>query len=297
MAGFFRDVTVAAIEEHLDDEKPRISYQALDLYRWSHRQIPAVGVTVAAGHIWILEPAGEMYDLDREQFEACIGACPHKDDVPKIVPVRIAADEELTHVPTLLAQLTANRHLSSSTFKEIRDDFGNQVALDHVLFKRGVIDSYPTIQDGTRDLYHLLLCLGGNELIALVARLLEEHGLSVPAPTGGFVKNVDLFVYNDAPREVEVGSPAFGMLRIPPRRTFRHGAAMLQIRSSAADPRPTVNPEVDFLVQLNAEPAEQVLNHAWIADALRHAPQTRRWLGRILRWVPFSGTVLRSIAQ
>jgi hypothetical protein len=296
VAGFFRKVAVEDIEEHLDDEKVRFSYQAIDMYRWARGDLPGYAVTVAAGRVWILEPAGPMDEMSREEFEERVGPCPHSDDIPKTVPVRIAAEESLTHVPTLLAQITSNRHLSSSTFKEIVDDFGNRIALDHVLFKRGLIDGYPTIEEGARDLYHLLLCLGANELIALVARLLEEHGLSVPAPTGGFVKNVDLFAYSDQPREIAVGSHAFGLLSVPARRAFRHGAVMLQVRGAAGDPRPEVSPEVDYLIQLNAEPADGVLNHAWLAETLRVSPVARGWLERVLRWVPFCGTAIRDLS-
>ena len=70
---------------------------------------------------------------------------------------------------------------------------------------------------------------------------------------------------------------------------------MLQVRGAATDTRPEPSPEVDYLVQLNAEPAERVLDHAWIGETLRSAPNTRRWLARILRWVPFSGTVIRAL--
>jgi hypothetical protein len=294
--GFFRALTVADIEEHKNDEKIRFSYQALDLYRWSHRELTGTAVTVAAGQVWLLEPAGPMADMAHDQFEQLIGEPPHADDIPKVVPVRIVAEERLSHVPTLLAQITSNRHLSSSTFKEIQDDFGNRIALDHVRFKRNLADDYPTLAEGGRDLYHLLLCLGTNELIALVARILEEFGLSVPAPTGGFVKNVDLFAYNDRSIPVEVGSAALGRLVVPPRRAFRHGAVMLQIRGVGSTTRPAIPPEVDYLIQLNAEPTERVLDHAWIAGALRMSPASRRWLGRVLRWVPFSGSVIHSLS-
>ncbi|MEX2442404.1 MAG: hypothetical protein WD492_02280 [Alkalispirochaeta sp.] len=295
--GFFRALTVADIEAHQNDEKIRFSYQALDLYRWSQGELTGTAVTVAAGRVWLVEPTGTMADMARDQFEELVGETPHSDDIPKIVPVRIVAEERLSHVPTLLAQITSNRHLSSSTFKEIREDFGNRIALDHLRFKRGLADDYPTIAEGTRDLYHLLLCLGTNELIALVARILEEFGLSVPAPTGGFVKNVDLFAYNDRSHAVDVGSQALGRLVVPPRRAFRHGAVMLQIRGVGATSRPTVPDEVDYVIQVNAEPAEHVLDHAWIAGALRVCPASRRWLGRVLRWVPFSGSVIRSLSE
>ncbi|MFW5826876.1 MAG: hypothetical protein ACOCU4_02230 [Alkalispirochaeta sp.] len=294
--GFFRVLTVADIEAHKDDEKIRFSYQAVDLYRWSHGELTGTAVTVAGGRVWLVEPAGPMADMARDQFQNVVGDTPHSDDIPKIVPVRVVAEERLSHVPTLLAQITSNRHLSSSTFKEIREDFGNCIALDHVRFKRGLSQDYPTIREGTRDAYHLLLCLGTNELIALVARILEEFGLSVPAPTGGFVKNVDLFAYNDRNRPVEVGSPAFGRLVVPPRRAFRHGAVMLQIRGVGTTPQPAVPPEVDYLIQINAEPTERVLDHAWITGALQSCPASRKWLARVLRWVPFSGSVIHSLS-
>ncbi|MFW5693817.1 MAG: hypothetical protein ACOCYB_01515 [Alkalispirochaeta sp.] len=295
-AGFFRALTVAHIEAHTNDEKIRFSYQALDMYRWSRGELLGVAVTVGAGRVWLLEPAGPMADMARDQFQELVGETPHADDIPKIVPVRIVAEERLSHVPTLLAQITSNRHLSSSTFKEIKDDFGNCIALDHVRFKRGLADDYPTISEGSRDAYHLLLCLGTNELIALVARILEELGLSVPAPTGGFVKNVDLFAYNDRSRSVEVGSPAGGRLIVPPRRAFRHGAVMLQIRGVGTTARPAVPPEVDYVIQMNAEPAEHILDHAWITGALKMCPASRAWLARVLRWVPFSGSVIHSLS-
>lgn len=293
--GFFRAVSLADITRNVDEERVRFSYQAISLYRWSTGALPGYAVTVAAGTVWLLEPAGPMEEMDRESFESAVGPTPHADDHPKVVPVNIVVTEELTHVPTLLPQINSNRHLSSSTFKEIRDDFGNTMALDHLMFKRGLADHYPSVATGTRDLYHLLLCMGTNELIALVARILEEHGLSVPAPTGGFVKNVDLFAYNDSPREVVVGSAAFGRLVVPARRAFRHGAVMIQVRSTAGETRPAPSPEVDYLIQLNAEPGERVLDHAWIGDTLRTAPATRAWLARVLRWVPFAGTVIQSL--
>lgn len=295
-AGFFRKVRLSEIEQKLDDEKVRFSRQAIELFRWARGDRSGVAVTVGAGRVWVLAPDGPMEEMEREDFEERLGLeCPHRDDVPKLVPVRIEAVERLSHVPTLLAQITSNRHLSSSTFKEISADFGNLLALDHVLFKRGLLEGYPSLSLGNRDLYHLLLCLGSNELIALVAKLLEEHGLSVPAPTGGFVRNVDLFAYNDRPRTLQVGTRAFGVLSVPARRAFRHGAVTVQVRGIAAETRPEVSPDVDYLVQLNAEPAANVLNHAWIGDSLRYAPLTRRWMERILRWVPFAGTVMQSL--
>jgi len=290
--GFFRNVSLADLHRSAGEKKVRFSRQAVDMYRWAQGELEGYAITVAAGWVWILEPTGPMYEMGGDEFDRLVAPLPRPDDSPFLVPVRILAEERLTHVPALLAQITSNRSLSSSTFKEIQDDFGNQVAIDHVAFKAGLADRYPAIGDGDRDLYHLLLCLGSNELIALIARLLEEHGLTVPAPTGGFVKNVDLFAYNDHPREIAIGDDEQGFLRVGPRRAFRYGAVAVQVRGAPRNTLPEVTPDVDYLVQLNATPAPQVCTYEWIRSVLNRSPWTRRWLERILRWVPFSGTVL-----
>jgi hypothetical protein len=262
----------------------------VDLYRWAERDLPGYAVTVAQGQLWVLEPTGPMYEMERELFEKTVGSTPHDDDVPKLVPVHVVYTDTLSHVPTLLSQITANRRLSSSTFKEITDDFGTQLAIDHVLFKGGLQDSYPHSSADKRTLFHLLLCLAGNELVALIARLLEEQGLHVPAPTGGFVKNVDLFAYND-----HCFSRRIGAMEIPPRKNFRPGAITVQVRGNIQGREPEVSPEVDYLVQLNGATSQRVLGYDWIESSLRSSPRTRAWLGRLLRWVPFAGWVLERL--
>lgn len=290
VVGFFRDVRLPAIQDVGRDQRPRFSQQAVDLYRWAQGELPGYAVTVAQGQLWVLQPKGPMYEMERELFEKTVGPTPHEDDVPKLVPVHIAYTDTLTHVPTLLSQITANRRLSSSTFKEITDDFGTELAIDHVLFKGGLQDNYPHSSAENRTLYHLLLCLAGNELVALIARLLEEQGLHVPAPTGGFVKNVDLFAYND-----HCFGRRIGEMEIPPRRNFRPGAITVQVRGSMQDKEPEVSPEVSYLVQLNGATSERVLGYDWIENALRSSPRSRAWLGRLLRWVPFAGWVLEKL--
>jgi len=287
VAGFFRSVALEEIAERVDDDSVRFSRQAIDLYRWSVGDLDGYGVCVASGFVWILRPTGPMYEMGREEFEATVGPTPHSDDAPKIVPVHVLYRQRVTHVPRLVTELTANRHLSSSTFKEISDDFGTVVSIEHVLFKAGIQDRYPAITPDKRDYYHLLQCLGGNEVVALIARILEENGLSVPAPTGGFVKNIDIFAYNDTPRAIVLGE-----MTVPPRRHFRAGAITVQVRGVVHDTRPVRSPETDYIVQVNAKPAPGVLNCDWIESRLRTAPASRQWLERVLRWVPFSGQVI-----
>jgi hypothetical protein len=232
-----------------------------------------------------------MYEVSGDHFTNIVGALTHADDTPKIVPVRVLYRERVTHVPGLVAQITANRHLSSSTFKEISDDFGTVAAIEHVLFKAGIQHSYPSIGPDQRSLFYLLRCLGGNELIHLVARILEEHHLSVPAPTGGFVKNIDIIAYNDMPRPIYLDG-----VTVPARRHFRSGAITIQVRGIVQDVTPVRSSEEDYVVQINAETAPGVLNHRWFETMLRTAPLTRAWLTRILRWVPFSGQVMRTLS-
>lgn len=291
IAGFFRGVRLREVQDHPAEQRPRFSYQLLDLYRWARGELQGYGVVLAQGTLWILEPAGDMQEMERDLFEGTVGPTPHKDDVPKLVPVRICHQERITHIPTLLSQINANRSLSSSTFKKIGDDFGNNIAIDHVLFKAGIHRAYPHITGETKDLPHLLGCLGGNQLITLVARLLEEQGLHVPAPSGGFVRNIDLFAYNDHPNAVEL----YG-LEVPPRTTFRSGAVTIQVRGRTQDRSPEVSPEIDYLIQLDAEERPgKVLADRWIEVMLRESPATRLWLSRVLRWIPFAGSVIRRL--
>lgn len=338
VAGFFRSVRLPEIRDHNPDTRPRFSYQAIDLHRWALGELEGYGVNLAQGIFRILEPTGAMYEMERDLFEKTVGPTPNADDVPKVVPVRIVYQERITHIPTVLTQINANRRLSSSTFKEITGDFGLALAIDYLLFKGGLLQVYPRSTPETRTMEHLLHCLGGNELITVVARLLQEHRLYVPAPNGGFVKNIDLFAYNDGARPVDLAG-----LRVPGRSAFRSGAVTIQVRAAAQETQPQVPPEVDYLVQLNAEnaagaaagaapseaaPAEdpppeaspseaspstpappepsapgpdegearggRVLNRLWVEEMLRRSPATRNYLDRLLRWVPFAGSIIRS---
>ncbi|MFW6215514.1 MAG: hypothetical protein ACOC45_06165 [Alkalispirochaetaceae bacterium] len=290
VAGFFRDLRLPAIEQLTPDQRPRFSRQAVDLYRWSRGETPGYAVTVAGGTLYVLEPVGPMYEMEQQLFEKTVGPTPHGDDVPKLVPVHIAYRDDLTHIPGLLAQITSNRKLSSSTFKEISDDFGTELAVEHVLFKGGLQSTYPHSREDQRNLYHLLLCLPTNELVYLIARLLEEQGLHVSAPTGGFVRNIDLFAYNDSCSERRVLS-----LSVPGRSRFRPGAVAIQVRGRMQDEEPEVSREVSYLVQLNGAEGDRILGYDWIEALLAVSPRTKAWLARLLRWVPFAGSVLRRL--
>lgn len=290
IAGFFRDLRMPELRDHPRDQRPRFSAQALDLYLWAEGELKGYAVTSAERSVWILEPSGPMYEMEREEFEAVVGPTSHPDDVPKLVPVRVVYQRAVTHVPAVLQQITANRRLSSSTFKLIPDDFGLEMAIDYVLFQAGILKQFPMCVPETRDLEHLLMCLGDNELLALVVRLFEEQGLYVPPPTGGFVKNIDLFVrnYQSDPRDI------FG-IRVPGRSLFRYGAIALELKKGGPVAYAEPPAEVDYRIQLNAEPGPGVLNRDWVIETLQHSPRTRQWMEALVRWVPFGARLLRDM--
>jgi len=271
LVGFFRDLRMPELRDHPRDQRPRFSAQALDLFHWAEGELEGYAVTSAERNVWILEPAGPMYEMEREEFEAVVGPTPHADDVPKLVPVRVVYRRAVTHVPAVLQQITANRRLSSSTFKLIPEDFGLEMAIDYVLFMAGILTRFPRCVPATRNFEHLLLCLGDNELLALVVRLFEEQGLYVPPPTGGFVKNIDIFVRNYQPQPCEIAG-----IRVPGRTLFRYGAIALELKKSGPEAYTEPPTEVDYRIQLNAEPGPGVMNRDWIVETLRSSPQTRQ---------------------
>ncbi|MCA1755370.1 MAG: hypothetical protein LC641_11875 [Spirochaeta sp.] len=290
LVGFFRDLRMPELRDHPYDQRPRFSAQAVDLFRWAEGDLEGFAVTSAERNVWILEPAGPMYEMEREEFEAVVGPTPHPDDVPKLVPVRVVYRRAVTHVPAVLQQITANRRLSSSTFKLIPEDFGLEMAIDYVLFMAGLLTRFPRCLPDTRNLGHLFLCLGDNELLALVVRLFEEQGLYVPPPTGGFVKNIDLFVRNYHAQAYDIGG-----IHVPGRSLFRYGAISLELKKSGTVAYTEPPSEVDYRIQLNAEPGPRVMNRDWLVETLRYSPQTRTWLEALVRWVPFGARLLREL--
>ncbi|TVR94040.1 MAG: hypothetical protein EA428_00835 [Spirochaetaceae bacterium] len=290
LVGFFRDLRMPELRDHPHDQRPRFSAQALELYRWAAGELEGYAVTSAERNVWILEAAGPMYEMEREEFEAVVGPTPHQDDVPKLVPVRVVYRRAVTHVPAVLQQITANRRLSSSTFKLIPEDFGLEMAIDYVLFMAGILTRFPRCSPETRNLEHLFLCLGDNELLALIVRLFEEQGLYVPPPTGGFVKNIDLFV-----RNYQTPARDIAGIYVPGRWLFRYGAIAVELKKTGPETYTEPPTEVDYRIQLNGEPGPGVMTRDWIVETLRHCPNTRQWLEALVRWVPFGARLLREL--
>lgn len=297
--GFLRGRTLSELQEYHDQEIGRSPGQVFDLYRWAIGETPGYAITVAEGRFFVLAVAGPVYEFDRERFIALIGDTPHDDDTILVVPVTVEVEERLAEVPTMLAQINANRRLSSSTFKEIDgNEYGTLSAIDHVLFRAGILSGYPHLENETKDLAHLMMCLSHSEQIELVSRAIESLGLHVSAPTGGFVKNIDIFVRNDHIHPIERGS-----FSVPGRRAFRPGTVGIQIRTPSPRFDTEIPEGVEYVVATAVVPEDpevernpQILDLLWVESVLAEAPDARAWLERVVRWVPYAGRVIRRLA-
>lgn len=297
VVGFLRGRTLEELREYHTDKIGRSPGQVHALYRWAIGETPGYAVTVAEGRLWVLAVSGPVYEYERERFTAVIGEPPHEEDTVLAVPVSIEVEERLSEVPTMIAQINANRRLSSSSFKEIEGEYGTLAAIDHVLFRAGICGRYPHIDEGEKNIDNLLRCLSHNEHIELVARAIESLGLHVSAPTGGFVKNIDLFVRNDHTHTVERGP-----FQVPGRSAFRPGTIGLQIRTPSARSDEDAADAVDFAIvpgriEADDERDPRVLDLDWLIEILAEAPAAIAWFERVVRWVPYAGTLLRRVAH
>ncbi len=296
VVGFLKGRSLEELAAYHASPEGRSPGQIYALYRWAIGDTPGHVVTAADGRLWILTATGAVNEINRDRFSALVGEPPHDDDRVLGVTVSIAVEERLAEVPTALAQINANRRLSSSSFKEIKDEYGACAAIDHVLFRAGIIQEYPTVVENGKDLEHLMLCLSRNEQIELIARAIGSLGLHVSAPTGGFVKNIDLFIKNDHVFPVKLGS-----FVVPGRTKFRPGTVGLEIRTSPSRVADEISPAVEFTVAPGVvvpdHPDPRLLDIRWLVGLLTNAPEAVAWLERTLRWLPYAGTVLRKVAS
>lgn len=240
------------------------------------RRDQTVIVVSAWGWMWFYQPAGVVEDGDPDP--ARFGT----DDPPKYLPLRPAVRRDgwefghepaisLAKVPAVLAGLRASRHLSSGTFRPISQP-GNKAAIEWVLHG-GILPATAVAleRDG---LTGLLRCLGSVELETLIAKLLEEAGLFVPAYRGGCVPDIDLFAHNDGDTPVNAGG-----ITVKP-----HSACSIQVK--AVSDRAHVKGSEDFRVCLAPANQELTFGVPWFAERLATAPKSRTWLRRSLHWLP-----------
>ena len=247
-------------------------------------------VIVSDGKYWITKPRGVINDKELgKEFKKRTGyrikniknnEDAVKDDAPvKIAEVEIVSDGFLKDVPTILSNIGANLNLVRGTFREIKEgNIGNLLALDEIMRREG-IDSK---REYDKTILTALRCLGANELETLIAKIFGESGLFVPSYVGGFMKDIDLFVYNDNEKPVKVGDIEF---EGNARRT-------VQIKSYLGHNNTKVPEEpIDIYFQLDGGYKSRngrkfLLNYEWIAQALPESNNTRNWLKRLLYWIP-----------
>ena len=261
-----------------------IDKQAIDFYKWSKNELgdDVYSVIVSDGKYWITKPSGDIYEQTASQFRNNRTNYDVKDeDIVKIAEVKIVSSGFLKDVPTILSNIGANLNLVLGTFREIdKKNIGNLLALDEIMRKEG-IDSK---REYDKTILTALRCLGANELETLIAKIFEESGLFVPSYVGGFMKDIDLFVYNDNEKPVKVGDIEF---EGNAGKTVT--GKTVQIKSYLGHNNTKVPELIDIYFQLDGEPINSHkfrLNHKWIEQVLPELNNTRNWLKRLLNWIP-----------
>jgi len=284
---FFGKCTISDLKA----ERKDIDKQAINFYKWSKNKLgdDVYSVIVSDGKYWITKPRGVINDKELgKEFKKRTGyriknnknnEDAVKDDAPvKIAEVEIVSDGFLKDVPTILSNIGANLNLVRGTFREIKEgNIGNLLALDEIMRKEG-IDSK---REYDKTILTALRCLGANELETLIAKIFEESGLFVPSYVGGFMKDIDLFVYNDNEKPVKVGDIEFE----------GNAGKTVQIKSYLGHNNTKVPEPVDIYFQLNGKykPINSHkfrLNYKWIEQVLPELNNTRNWLKRLLNWIP-----------
>ena len=123
---------------------------------------------------------------------------------PKTIPIR--------YCPLVLANIKANRYLSSGTFIPLEDKedknkyFGNIKAIEYLL-AGGKLDE--TKQNDKKvvlnNFTEYLKCLSSVEFETLIAKILEEKGFFVSAYRGGCMKDIDLFCRHSKEKPINLG--------------------------------------------------------------------------------------------
>jgi len=263
-----------------------IDKQATNFYKWSKNKLGdnVYSVIVSDGKYWITKLSGDIYEQTANQFrERKIGYDVNIDeDIVKMAEVKIISSGSLKDkdVPTILSNMGANQYLVRGTFREIKEgNIGNLLALDKIMRKKG-IDSK---REYDKKPLTALRCLGANELETLIAKIFEESGLFVPSYVGGFMKDIDLFVYNDNEKTVKVGDVEF--------EGNTGTGKTVQIKSYLGHNNTKVPELIDIYFQLDGKykPINSHkfrLNYKWIEQVLPELNNTRNWLKRLLNWIP-----------
>jgi hypothetical protein len=120
----------------------------------------------------------------------------------------------------------------------------------------------------------LLECLSSVELETLVAKTFEAAGCFVPAYRGGYVRDVDLFAFNDQIAEIKLDG-----LSIPPQSGI---SIQVKGRTKMKD-----CPEsVDCLIGFSVSKSPKCFDEEWLLNQVKSFPSVVDWLRRSLNWLP-----------
>lgn len=249
--------------EEKDYKSNKACKEAMEFYQRGSEPKASITrmVVIHEGEVLILKPNGQVVFLPSEINEE---GNPH---TPKAMPVEILICKSMAKAPLVLAGITANRFLSSGTFRRITDH-GNLKALD--CFSGNLSDGghWPKSTFTADD---LLGCLGSTEMETLVAKCLEELGCFVPAYRGGNLKDIDLLAYN------ETGGPiSFAGISLK-----KEVAVQVKRKKGKMKCPPTC----DLLVGMEVVGERTVDGPALMSQVLK-LPKTKNWLKRSLAWLP-----------
>lgn len=174
----------------------------------------------------------------------------------KLLPIRKVIEEKIDKIPPILATMTANRHLSSGTFREIKDE-GCRKAIDTLAFENRSVTSPNSI----------FSCLSSIELETMIAKIFEEACCFVPAYRGGSTVGIDIFAHNDTSNPISIGR-----ISIPPKESIS-----IQVKRHCDT---TVPPDgCNYLLSVNHDTP-------WMKAAIANSPMTKKWVTRSLDWLP-----------
>ena len=214
-------------------------------------------VVAARGLFHLFKPTGSVIFRNKKNVDG-------SDRWVKLLPVSLISSWPVSAVPAVLAGINANRYYSSGTFREIKS-LGNVEALKYLLGAKN-----PT--SCKRTLAETLSLLGSVELETLIARILDEHNLFVPAHHGGTMQDADLFAHNDTAETIKVSN-----LIVP-------GKSSISIQVKLTSPF-TVKPSgIDYVICANGESHPWQFNSIWIDESLLVSPNARAWLMRSIQW-------------
>lgn len=216
-------------------------------------------LVIHEGKVHVLRPTGEVL-FKKASVRKDI------DGYVKILPVEILRVAAISDVPAILASMGANRYYSSGSFREITDA-GNIRAIKSVLGQDIEIPNKPGIANAIE-------CLNSVQFETLIAKILEEANLFVPAYRGGTMAGADLFAYNKTKADISIGE-----LLIPAGER-----KSIQVKLKAHTNRPPGG--VDFIVACDAKESSNSFGNEWLKSALQVSQSTGLWLKTSLEWLP-----------